>query len=137
MPKFITKFSDEIRVQTELMQDRLKFLKAEATSDAAEAQDSVRKYIDKLDVQIGRDRKRLHQARDEVEEWAEERVETLNEWRSERHVEKLVDRADRADRYAKACMDISISALDKAERAMLQASLARADAKSAQEDKAV
>jgi len=61
---------------------------------------------------------------------AEEAVtaDKIAQWKSERQVRKLNDRADDAESYAVAVMQVAVAAVDEAETAAIEAVLARIDA---------
>ena len=56
----------------------------------------------------------------------------IAEWKAQRQVRKLNDRADDAESYAVAAMQIAVAAVDEAETAAIEAVVARIDADAVQ-----
>jgi hypothetical protein len=74
-------------------------------------------------------------ARAQVEHWITDKAKAALRFRNEEIPEdgmRKQRRAAEADRYAAACIDLAIAAVDEAERAALEAWLAREDANSSQ-----
>ena len=75
-----------------------------------------------------------------MKNWADERKavtsDKIAEWKAKREIGKLASRADRAERYAAAAVDVAVAAVDEAEQASLEAWLARQDADYAQSKQA-
>jgi hypothetical protein len=70
-----------------------------------------------------------------VEHWITDKAKAALRFRNEEIPEdgmRKQRRAAEADRYAAACIDLAIAAVDEAERAALEAWLAREDANSSQ-----
>jgi hypothetical protein len=59
-------------------------------------------------------------------------ADKIAEWKAERQVRKLNDRADDAESYAVAAMQIAVAAVDEAETAAIEAVVARIDADAVQ-----
>lgn len=71
-----------------------------------------------------------------MKDWAQQKKtntsEKITEWRSQRQVKTLTDRADGAETYADAAIEVAIAAVDEAERAAVEAIVARMDADAVQ-----
>ncbi len=70
-----------------------------------------------------------------MKKWFEEKKaatdEKVAEWKTKRETAKLQNRADGAEHYARAALEVAMSAVDNAEQATLEAWLARKDADAA------
>ena len=55
----------------------------------------------------------------------------IAQWKDQRNVKKLAARADRSEEYAIAAMQFAAAAVDEAERAIVEAIVARLDVESA------
>jgi hypothetical protein len=76
-------------------------------------------------------------ARAQVEDWITDKANDALRFQSEEIAEDRIRnlrRAAQADRYAAACIDLAIAAVDQAERSALEAWLVRQDANSSQSE---
>jgi hypothetical protein len=89
---------------------------------------------------IEQDRAKAVAAQAEMKNWIEQKKAATSgkiaEWKTNHETTKLQNRADMAERYAAAAVDVTLAALDEAEQATLEAWLARADADAAVPKKA-
>jgi hypothetical protein len=67
-----------------------------------------------------------------IEAHKNETVAKIDEWKTKHEISALENRAQRAERYAAATADAASAAIDEAERAALEAWLARQDTNSVQ-----
>jgi predicted nucleic acid-binding Zn-ribbon protein len=92
----------------------------------------VRNHLDKVQRRIEQGRAKVAAAQSEVNDWVDQRKvatsDKIAEWKAKRETTKLQNRADKAERYAAAAIDVAVAALDEAEQAALEAWLARQDA---------
>ncbi len=58
-----------------------------------------------------------------------ESKETIADWKAKREVKKLNSRADHSAQYAAEAIDFAVAAIDQAEDAIVEAFVARADAR--------
>lgn len=136
MPELIKRFNDELDEQLHSLQGRLDKLKNRTNASAKDVRESVHEYLEDLEDHIDKGRDQLKASKHEIENWADDKKETIQSWRERRHMDKLDNRAQRSESYANAKMRIALNAVQDAEMAMLQAVLARADAKDAHQEKA-
>jgi flagellar biosynthesis chaperone FliJ len=134
MREQISKFADEVHDQFDSLQARLKRLKSTIMVESTDTRQALRAHLESLDDRIAKQSKKVKHAaeevEDKVEDWADEHLETVNIWRKARQYDKLQARAEKAEAYAKARMEMATRAFEKAERAAVQAALARAEARS-------
>ena len=89
-------------------------------------------HLDAVKRRLDLEQAKVRAAQADMKNWAEEQQaitgEKIAEWRARREIAKLQNRADRAERYAAAAAEVAVATVDEAERASLEAWLARADA---------
>lgn len=85
----------------------------------------MRSHLDGLQKRIEQSRANVSAAQTEVNDWVDERETAtrnkISEWRANRETSKLQNRADKAERYAAATIDVALAAFDKVEQASLEA----------------
>jgi hypothetical protein len=107
-------------------------LKASAKNASQKAKDEAKAHLDWLENKAKEQQARVEASKAKVKAWAQEKKtitsEKIAEWKSQRQVKKLADRADGAESYAVAAIDVAMAALDEAEGAAAEAIVARMDA---------
>jgi hypothetical protein len=140
MSQRIDQFCENLRLKLTNIDSGLDGLKAKIDGKAQHAEQEVRSHLDKVQRRIEQGRAKVLVAQVEVKSWVDDRktatADKIAEWRANRETSKLQNRADQAERYAAAAMDVALAAVDDAERATLEAWLARQDANSAPAKKA-
>jgi hypothetical protein len=130
MGQRIDRFCEDLRLKLTDIDSGIGGLKAKIDG-TQNAEQEVRSHFDKVQKRIEQDRTKLSAAQTEVKNWVEERkTETRDrvaEWKAKRETSKLQNRADKAERYSAATIVVALAAADKAERAALEAWLARQD----------
>lgn len=110
-------------------------LKSKIDAKAQHAEQEVRNHLGVVRKRIEQDRAKVAAAQAEMKTWIEARKATTSEqiglWNAKRDTAKLLDRAEKAESYANATIDVVMAALDEAEEAALEAWLARQEANSA------
>jgi hypothetical protein len=128
----IDQFCEDLRLKLTNIDNTLGALRAKIDVKAPEAEQDVRSQLEKSQKRIEQDHIKLGDAKREVSKWIEERRtmtrENLAEWKAKLETSKLQRRADNAERYAAAASLIALAAVDGAERAAVEAWLARHDA---------
>ena len=132
MGQRIDQFCEYLRVKLTKIDDALNGLKANIDKKAQRADEEVRDHLADVQKRIDRDRSKVVAAQTDVKNWAAERKiateDKIAEWRTKRETSRLQKRAEGAERYAAAALDIALAAVDDAEQAALEAWLARQDA---------
>jgi len=135
MGQSIDKFYENLRVKLTNTKSEFDGLKAKMEAEAQHADQEVRNHLDQVQKHIEQDRTKISAAQAEVKNWLEARknetAAKIAEWKAKRETSQLQNRADRAERYAAASIDIALAAFDDAEQATLEAWLAREDADAA------
>ncbi len=140
MAQRIDQFCENLRVKLTNIDSGLHGLKTKIEGKAQHADQEVRSHLDKVRKSIDKNRDKLSASRAEMKEWVEARktatADKIADWKAKHETTKLQNRADSAERYAAAAVDVALAAVDEAEEAALEAWLAREDADSAQAKKA-
>ncbi len=136
MGQRIDQFCENLRQKLTMADSGLEGLKAKIDSKARTAEQDVQSHLERVQKRIEQGRAKVSAAQAEMRNWADQRKtvtkEKIAEWKAKREVVKLQSRADIAEHYAAAAIDLAVAAIDEAEQASLEAWLARADADYAQ-----
>ena len=127
----ITKFNIAMQTQMTAFNDRLTSLNTKMKANADDADKEIRKQIGVLEGNAQKARTSLEAARTEMEKWADDSMSTVAGWKTKVDVAMLAARADRAEHYAAAASEVAVAGVAAAEKATLDASLARKDADAA------
>ena len=126
---------EELQAKLDNIKNNLKGLKVKIDTKAKGAEQEARDHLAQVRKHIEQDRAKVSAANAEVKTWFETKKEAtaakIDEWKSKHETKQLQSRADRAERYAAARIDVALAAIDDAEAATLEAWLARQDAMSA------
>ncbi len=136
MGQRIDQFCEDLRLKLTNIDSGMNGLKSKIDGKAQGAEQDVRNHLEKVQKRIHQGRSKVSSAQAEVKNWVEERKaatsDKVAEWKAKREISKLQNRADKADLYAAAAVDVAIAAVDEAEQGALEAWLAREDADTAQ-----
>ena len=135
MGPHIDAFCGEICLKLVDIDEELRHLKIAIREKAHRAEPEVRSRLEKVMKRIACNQPKVAAARAQVEHWITDKAKAALRFRNEEIPEdgmRKQRRAAEADRYAAACIDLAIAAVDEAERAALEAWLAREDANSSQ-----
>jgi len=136
MGQRIDQFCEDLRVKLSNIDSRFGSLKAKIDSKNQQAEQAVRGHLGEVQTRIEQERNKVSAAQLKVKNWVEGRKiatnEKIAEWKAKRETTKLRNRADDAEEYAAATIDVALAAVDDAEQAALEAWLARLDADSAE-----
>jgi len=140
MGQRIDQFCEDLRLKLSNIDSGFDSLKAKIDGKAQRAEQAVRGHLSEVQTRIESDRAKVSAAQAEVKNWMEDRkvatTDKIAEWKADRELGKLQSRADKAERYAAAALEVALAAVDEAEQAALEAWLAREDANSAPARKA-
>ena len=133
MGPHIDAFCGEICLKLVDIDEELRYLKNTIREKARRAEPEVRSQLEKVMKRIACNQSKVAAARAQVEHWITDKAKAALRFRDEEIPEDGVRKqrwAAEADRYAAACIDLAIAAVDEAERAALEAWLARGDGNS-------
>ena len=136
MNETIDNFCKELRTKLDGVDKRIKDLKAVAKQATEKAKVEAKAQLTALENRAKDQRAKIQSAEAKTKAWLEEKKmatsEKITAWRAQRDVEKLAAHADSAEDYAVACIQLAAAAVDEAERAAVEAVVARMDADAAQ-----
>jgi len=131
----IDKFCDDLRQKLNSLDHRITALKAEAEGKAHESKEAVKALLGAVQKRVDSHRAAIEAAKAKADAWAREKKANFDgkvgEWKKKGDVQLLDARAELAETYAVAMFELAVAAADEAEVALLEASLARLDAKAA------
>ena len=133
MGPHIDAFCGEICLKLVDIDEELQYLKIAIREKARRAEPEVRSRLEKVTKRIAFNQSRVAAARAQVEHWVTNKAKDDPRFRNEEISEERngnLKRTAEADRYAAACIDLAVAAVDEAERAALEAWLVREDANS-------
>jgi hypothetical protein len=133
MGPHIDAFCGDICLKLVDIDEELRYLKITIREKARHAAPEVRSQLEKVMKRIACSQPEVAAARAQVEHWIKDRAKDALRFRNEEIPEdrnRKLKWAAEADRYAAACIDLAIAAVDEAERAALEAWLVREDANS-------
>ena len=132
MSQRIDQFSETIRKKLAEADGKLSALKAKVDAKDENAEREVRAHLDAVTKRVDEGKGKASAAQAEIAKWMEQRKAATSaavaEWKAKGETAKLRTRADLAERYASAAIDVASSAVEGAEQAALEAWLARHDA---------
>jgi predicted nucleic acid-binding Zn-ribbon protein len=136
MGQQIDQFCENLRQKLTIADSGLDGLKAKIDANTAHAAQDVQSHLQRVQNRIEQGRSKVSAAQADIRNWADQRKaatkENMAEWKAKHDLAKLNGRADGAERYAAASIDVAVAAIDEAEQASLEAWLARTDADDAQ-----
>jgi hypothetical protein len=133
MGPHIDAFCGDICLKLVDIDEELRYLKITIREKARHAEPEVRSQLEKVMRRIASNQPRVAAARAQVEHWIKDKAKDSLRFRNDEIPEdrdRKLKWAAEADRYAAACIDLAIAAVDEAERAALEAWLVREDANS-------
>jgi predicted nucleic acid-binding Zn-ribbon protein len=140
MSEHIDQFCENLRIKLTNIDNNMESLKSKIDSKARTAEQDVRRHLDGVKKRIEQDRGNVAAAQADIKKWIEERKATASEkvaeLKAKRETAQLQNRANSAERYAAGAAVVALAAIDEAERASLEAWLARKDAENTQGTKA-
>jgi hypothetical protein len=132
----IDQFCETLRQKLTMTDNGLDGLKQKIQGKATHVEQDVQSHLDRVHRRIEQERAKVSAAQADIKNWAEQRKavtsDKIVEWKSKWETGKLQSRADDAERYAAAAINVAVAAVDEAEQASLEAWLARQDADTAQ-----
>ena len=129
----IDAFCGDICLKLVDIDEELRYLKITIREKARHAEPEVRSQLEKVMKRIASNQPRVAAARAQVEHWIKDKAKDSLRFRNDEIPEdrnRKLKWAAEADRYAAACIDLAIAAVDEAERSALEAWLVREDANS-------
>jgi chromosome segregation ATPase len=133
MAQHLGQFSKDLRLKLTNVESGLESLKGKIDGKAENAEQEARKHLDSVRKRIEQSRPKIAAAEAEMKTWLDAEKATssekIAEWKAKLETAKLQNRVDLAERYAAAALAVALAAVDNVEKAVLEAWLARRDAK--------
>jgi hypothetical protein len=122
------KFTKRLRHKLHEVEMRLEAPKAATEKQAEHAGKAIREHVKSLELGAHNAKGALDQASADMAGWVDDTAETVAGWKTALDTQMLDARADRSERYADAALVVALASVDRAEKAMLSASVARQEA---------
>lgn len=136
MNEKVDSFCKELRAKLDRVDKRIKDLKAGAKGATEKAKVEAQAQLAALENRARDQRAKVQATEAKTKAWFEEKKTATSEkiavWKAQRDVKKLAAHADSAEDYAVASMQLAAAAVDEAERAAVEAVVARMDSDAAQ-----
>jgi hypothetical protein len=137
MNENIESFSAELRAKLDGLDKRLKDLTASAKGVTEKAKVEAKAQLAALESRAKEQHAKVQSAEAKTRAWLEEKKAATSKniaaWKAQHDVTKLAAYAHSTAQYALASMRLAAASVDEAERAALEAVIARMDADAAQE----
>lgn len=96
---------------------------------------ALQEHRDEIQKRLAEQKERANKMKTDIANWNKEKVahtqEAIGSWRKQREIDKLLNRAERAEDYAIDMVTTAAYDFDEAEQAILEAVAARLDANQA------
>jgi hypothetical protein len=136
MNEKVDSFCKELRAKLDRVDKRIKDLKAGAKGATEKAKVEAQAQLAALENRARDQRAKVQATEAKTKAWIDEKKTATSEniavWKAQRDVKKLAAHADSAEDYAVASMQLAAAAVDEAERAAVEAVVARMDSDAAQ-----
>ena len=135
MSQSIDNFCDQLRIKLNDADKRLNDLKANAQKGTQTAKREAQAHLDWIENKVDEQQARIAASKAKIKAWAQDNKNItrakIDEWKAQRQVKKLTDRADDAEAYASAAIDVALASLDR-NQSNVEAIVARMDTGTAQ-----
>ncbi len=135
MSTTVDNFTKKLHDNLEVVEERVKSLRASLQSVPKKTQDEIESKLDEAKATLNSKKQEFDEYRAKLKtQFAEKESELksdVEEWKSSRKVKKLEHRADKAEDYAATAIALSVATIEEAEEATLTAIAARLDAETA------
>jgi membrane protein involved in colicin uptake len=125
-------FCSELRTKINDADKRIKDLKANTVSVSEKAKVEAKAQLAALENKAKEQKTRTAAAEAKMKSWIEEKKtmthDKIAQWKEQGDAKRLGARADLSEHYAVTAMEIAAAAVDEAERAAVEAVVARLDA---------
>ena len=136
MSEQVDNFRQQLRTKIDDADKRLKGLEANVKASGEKAKSDAKAYVASLDSQMKGQQAKLQAAQANIKAWIQERQkitsDKIAEWKTQMRVTELTRYADLSEQYAAAATQVAVSAIDEAEKAIVDAIVARMNADSSQ-----
>ena len=135
MSAAIDNFTKQLHDNLEAVEDRVKSLKESIQSAPKKTQVEIQSKFDEAKATLDAKKQEFDEYRAKLKTQFEEKESevksNVEEWKASREVKKLEHRADKAEDYANTAIFLTTAMMEEAEKATLEAIVARRDAEAA------
>lgn len=128
----IDKFCSSLNTTLHDLDAHVASFKAKVESVPKQAEEALHKQLDQAQKKVESQKQAVAKARISVQNWFDQKKAeakaTIDGWKAKHEEKKLAHRADRAEDYAIAAVQVAMISIDEAEQAVLEAVAARLDA---------
>jgi hypothetical protein len=128
----IDKFCSSLNTKLNDLEGHMSSFKAKLQSAPKQAEEALHKQLNQAQQTIEAQKESVAKAKTSVQNWLDQKKAevkaTIDGWKANHEAKKLAHRADRAEDYAAAAVQVAMSSMDEAEHAVLEAIAARHDA---------
>lgn len=139
MSTAINNFTQQLHDNMEAVEDRAKSLKKSIQPVTKKTQTEIQSRLDEVKANLDAKKQEFDQYRAKLKTQFEEKESevklNVEEWKAGREVEKLKQRASKAEDYATTAIAVAMATIEEAEEATLAAITARLDIEAATETK--
>jgi chromosome segregation ATPase len=132
MSERVDKFCAALQNKLNDLENRMNSLKTNLKSAPKQAEETLHKQLSQSQKKAESQKQTIEAAKTSVRNWLDQRkadaTATVEQWKAQHETKKLTQRADRAEEYAAAAIQVAGSSFDEAEQAILEALVARIDA---------
>jgi hypothetical protein len=132
MSTAIDNFTNQLHDKLEVLEDRAKSLRKNILSMPKETQSEIQSKLDRAKINIDAKKQEFDEywakLNTQFEEKESEVKSQVEEWKVSREVKQLEHRADQAEGYANTAIFLAMATMEAAEKATLEAIVARRDA---------
>ncbi|MCI0362381.1 MAG: hypothetical protein L0219_00775 [Phycisphaerales bacterium] len=132
MSERVDQFCSSLQQKLNDVEEHMNSLKANLEAVPQKAAGDLHRLRNRAKQNLESQRQAIDKAKASVRDWAtQQKAEaqtTIDEWKTNHQAKKLAHRADRAQEYAAAAVQLAAWDLDEAEQAVFEAIVARMDA---------
>lgn len=131
MKNHIDELGKKLHAKLDTGLGQLKSMQAHLDTAAKEAESTIKEKLEASKAVIEEKKQAGEAAKEKLEALIQEKLkeskDSVAEWKEKHDIKKLEKRAQRAEKYADACVDVALYSFLEAEKAILAAVTARLD----------
>ena len=129
MSEKVDNFCNDLRDHLNAVEERLDHAKANVQSAADEGREAVEAKKKKIEADFATKKDKVEDAKAKAKDWVDRKKAELemdlDEWIAKREIRKLEKRAEHAEDYAVAAVNVAAAAVEEADYAILDAIASR------------
>jgi hypothetical protein len=128
----VDNFRQQLRAKIDDVDKRLKGFEANVRTSGEKAKSDAKTYLASLDSQMKGQQAKLQAAQANMKAWIQEKQkitsDKIAEWKAQMKATELTRYADLSEQYAASATQVAVAAIDEAEKAIVDAIVARMNA---------